>query len=146
MEITPTDDATMVAPCGIDCSQCECHIAKDNPSLLDYLVSVGIPKGRLPCGGCREVKGACPVLPAVCDTYRCITEQGLSFCYECRDFPCSRLNPAADRAEQLPHNTKVFNLCYIQRQGLAKFMEHSADIKQRYFKGKMAIGRGPQLD
>lgn len=142
----PNDNGFMVAPCGIDCGQCECHTAKDNPALLDYLVSVGIPRDRLPCGGCRAVKGACPVLEAECDTYHCITGRGYRFCYECGDFPCFRLNPAADRAQQLPHNTKVFNLCCIQHQGLEKFMARSADIKQRYFKGKMVIGRGPQIE
>jgi hypothetical protein len=145
MEIT-SDRENMVAPCGIDCGVCECYTAKDNPALLDYLVSVGVPRDRLPCGGCREVKGACPVLDVDCDTYDCITGRGLHFCYECGDFPCPRLNPAADRAGTLPHNTKVFNLCFIQRRGLAGFIENSGEIKQRYFNGKMAIGRGPQLD
>jgi hypothetical protein len=135
----------MVAPCGIDCGQCECHTAKDNPALMDYLISVGIPKDRLPCDGCRAIKGACPVLEVTCDTYQCISERGRTFCYECEDFPCSRLNPASDRAAQLPHNTKVFNLCYIQKQGLDKFLKNSADIKNRYFKGKMIVGKGPQI-
>jgi hypothetical protein len=146
METTMNDEHLMVAPCGINCGLCECRTAKDNPALLSYLVSVGIREDRLPCGGCREIKGACPVLEVECDTYRCISERGLTFCYECSDFPCSRLNPAADRAQQLPHNTKVFNLCYIQRQGLTKFLEKSTDIRERYFKGKMAIGRGPELE
>ena len=140
------DRRLMVAPCGIDCGQCECHTAKDNPALLEYLVSVGVRRDRLPCDGCREIKGACPVLEAGCDTYNCIAGRGLRFCYECQDFPCSRLNPAADRAQQLPHNTKVFNLCCIEKQGIDRFIERSAEIKQRYFKGKMMVGRGPQLE
>ena len=146
MDMKSNDERYLVAPCGINCGQCECHTAKDNPALLEYLVSVGIARDRLPCGGCREIKGACPVLDVDCETYSCITGRGHAFCYECGDFPCSRLNPAADRAQQLPHNTKVFNLCCIQRQGLAKFLERSAEIKLRYFKGKMLVGQGPQLD
>ncbi len=140
------NNQTLVAPCGIDCGLCECHTAKDNPALMNYLVSAGVRRDRLPCDGCRAIKGACPVLEAECETYRCITDRNLQFCYECTDFPCSRLNPAADRAQQLPHNTKVFNLCYIQRQGLDKFRERASDIKQRYFKGKMVVGRGPGLE
>ena len=140
------DRHMMVAPCGIDCGQCECHTAKDSPALLEYLVSVGIGRDRLPCGGCRSIEGACPVLEAGCDTYSCIADRGLGFCYECPDFPCSRLNPAADRAQQLPHNTKVFNLCYIEKHGMDEFLEKAAEIKQRYFKGKMMVGRGPQID
>jgi hypothetical protein len=141
-----SDNDALVAPCGIDCGQCECYTARDDPAILNYLVSVGIPADRLPCAGCRQIEGACPVLKKECDTHRCITDRRLRFCYECKDFPCTRLNPTADRAQQLPHNTKVFNLCYIQKQGLRKFLENSADIKKRYFKGKMIVGEGPRID
>jgi hypothetical protein len=137
---------TLVAPCGIDCGRCECYTARDIPALLDHLVFVGIRKDRLPCDGCRAVEGACPVLETACETHSCITGRGLAFCYECGDFPCSRLNPAADRAGQLPHNTKVFNLCCIERQGLDTFIQNSGDIRLRYFTGKMVIGKGPQID
>jgi hypothetical protein len=145
MDRSAPEAQAMVAPCGIDCGQCEAYTAKDNPELLNYLVSVGIRKDRLPCAGCRQIKGDCPVLETTCATYRCASDRGYVFCYECHDFPCSCLNPAADRAAQLPHNTKVFNLCYIQRQGIDRFLEKSADIKKRYFKGKMVVGEGPQV-
>jgi hypothetical protein len=63
-----------------------------------------------------------------------------------RGVPCSRLNPAADRANILPHNLKAFNLCCIQRQGLAAWLAQAPDIQRRYYAGKMAIGKGPQLE
>jgi len=65
---------------------------------------------------------------------------------ECGDFPCSRLNPASDRAEILPHNLKAFNLCYIQKHGLEEFAQHAAEFKNKYYKGKMAVGKGPQME
>jgi len=136
---------TLVAPCGINCSDCGAHLVKDNPVLIERLLASGARKESLPCAGCREVKGNCPVIGSTCETYICIEKRGFDFCYECPEFPCAKLNPAVDRANTLPHNTKVFNLCFIQRHGLAKFLEKAPEIKQRYYQGKMEIGKGPQL-
>jgi hypothetical protein len=144
------EEMALVAPCGINCGDCGVHLAKDIPKLIDSLVARGFEKERLneeslPCAGCRAVKGNCAVEGNTCETYACVGKRGFDFCFECPDFPCAKLNPAADRADVLPHNTKVFNLCFIQRQGLEKFLEEGAEIKQRYYRGKMEIGKGPQL-
>jgi hypothetical protein len=144
------DEMTLVAPCGINCGDCGVHLVKDKAKLIDSLVARGFGKESLnekslPCGGCRAVKGNCAVIGGTCETYTCIAGRGFDFCFECPDFPCIKLNPAADRANVLPHNMKVFNLCFIQRQGLAKFVEKWPDIKQRYYGGKMEVGKGPQL-
>jgi len=135
----------LVAPCGIDCGLCELYICRDNLSLRAYLVSRGIPDASLPCAGCRGVHGGCPVITGTCETYTCVHDKGVAFCFECGDFPCSKLNPAADRADVLPHNTKVFNLCTIQRLGVEGFVSVSPEIRRRYYKGKMRVGSGPQL-
>jgi hypothetical protein len=135
----------LVAPCGIDCGTCELHLCKDNQQLFSYLVSKGIPQEKLPCSGCRDIEGNCPVIGNQCASYTCITEHNLEFCFDCRDFPCSKLNPSADRADVLPHNLKVFNLCTIQRDGVEGFIALSTDIKHKYYKGKMEIGNGPQM-
>jgi len=135
----------LVAPCGIDCGNCELYICRGSDKLMDYLVSQGIPKEKLPCGGCRFLRGNCPVLGEQCATYACAAVKNVEFCFECGDFPCGTLNPAADRADILPHNTKVFNLCVIKRDGVAGFMRISDGIKKKYYQGKMSIGRGPQL-
>ncbi|MGE5329100.1 MAG: DUF3795 domain-containing protein [Deltaproteobacteria bacterium] len=135
----------LVAPCGIDCGICELNMCKDNKQLLDYLVSKGIPKEKLPCEGCRSAQGICPVISCKCETYKCFIDKKIDFCYECKEFPCEKLNPSADRAETLPHNLKVFNLCTIKRTGVKGFIETSSEIKQKYYKGKMQIGNGPQI-
>lgn len=134
----------MTAYCGISCGDCECHKAKDDPKLMEYLTGRGIRD--LPCGGCREEEGKCPVLGGVCETYRCASEKKVDFCYECDEFPCSKLNPASDRADILPHNLKVYNLCYIQRNGLEEFTRHAAEFKGKYYRGKMVVGSGPQME
>jgi hypothetical protein len=40
---------------------------------------------------------------------------------------------------------KLYNLCYIKTYGIAAFQQKFPDIKQRYYMGKMLIGKGPQL-
>jgi hypothetical protein len=135
----------MVAPCGIDCGICELNLCDENSELHSGLISRGIPKEKIPCKGCRAINGDCPVIPRICDTYTCITEKGLDFCFDCDDFPCIKLHPSSDRADVLPHNLKVFNLCKIQNTNLQEFVEVSGEIKQRYYKGKMFVGKGPQM-
>jgi hypothetical protein len=143
--MTLTDRGQLVAPCGIDCGNCALYLSRYDPALMTRLVSRGIAAERLPCAGCRSVQGNCPVIGETCATYVCVAEKGVGFCFECGEFPCAKLNPAADRAETLPHNLKVFNLCAIRRLGVDAFAAQSAEIEKAYFKGKMKIGRGPQL-
>lgn len=143
--MTKDERIRLVAPCGIDCGTCELYRCKDNQQLLYYLISKGIPKEKLPCAGCRDIEGDCPVIGCQCATYACVSEKDVDFCFDCGEFPCSKLNPSADRADVLPHNLKVFNLCTIKRDGVEGFIEKSGEIKKRYYKGKMEIGNGPQL-
>jgi hypothetical protein len=143
--MTTKERLDLVAPCGIDCGICELHICKNDAQLLNAMIAKGIPKEKLPCKGCRSIEGECPVIGGVCETYTCVKEKKVAFCFECAEFPCTKLHPSADRADMLPHNMKVFNLCTIKQKGLDGFVRNSPEIKKRYYKGKMSIGKGPQL-
>jgi hypothetical protein len=135
----------MVAPCGMDCGICEMHTCEENSPLYDRLIERGIPKESIPCKGCRTIKGMCPVIKEKCKTFMCYSGRNINFCYECDEFPCRKLHPAADRAEILPHNLKIFNLCTIKNSGIEEFLDRSTEIKLRYFKGKIQVGDGPQM-
>lgn len=137
--------AHLVAPCGIDCAVCELYLCKDSPELFAYLLSKGIPQNKLPCKGCRESAGGCPVIGGACETYACVQQKQVAYCCDCGSFPCAKIQPCADRAETLPHNLKAFNLAMIKNQGIEQFVEQSARLKQTYYKGKMAVGKGPQV-
>ena len=140
------DDITLVAPCGLLCSDCGVYKVKDDPSLRQALLSKNVNWKGAPCPGCRPLKGKSQFIEGTCPTYACVSERGFDFCFQCPEFPCGKLNPAADRAGDLPHNIKIFNLCSIKEQGLAQWLKNAADIKKKYFFGKMALGKGPQLD
>lgn len=136
----------LIAPCGIDCGICELYQCRSNEPLKVYLLSSGIAVGKIPCEGCRNIEGCCPVISETCATYKCAQQHAVTFCHECNEFPCSMLNPAADRADTLPHNLKVFNQCIIRQHGVDRLIEDSAEIKRRYHKGTMIIGRGPHIE
>ena len=136
----------LIAPCGLDCGICELYMSRHDKQLMSALISKGIPKKVLPCDGCRAIEGRCPVIHDKCATFECTNKNRILFCSECNDFPCMKLAPAADRAVILPHNTKLFNLCVIQRYGVEKLIERTLEIKQSYYKGKMEIGEGPKLE
>lgn len=135
----------LVAPCGIDCGICELYLSRDNAQLKAALVGVGIPEAVLPCNGCRDNQGHCPIMSGQCATWSCVESHQVHTCGDCPEFPCEMLNPAADGADKLPHNLKVFNLATIKKSGIKGFLEKSAEIKKRYFQGKMVIGKGPVL-
>lgn len=136
----------MVAPCGTDCGICEMHLAGSNEQLKNYLVGKGIPEKKIPCPGCRALQGMCPVIPSRCETYGCVEKNGVEYCFQCDSFPCVKLQPSSDRADILPHNIKLYNLCTIRRMGAEEFVKQSGEIKYRYFKGKMAVGSGPRVE
>lgn len=137
---------TLVAPCGINCGDCGAYRVKDDLSLREVLAAKLQNWNGVHCPGCRPIEGNCQFVDGTCETYSCVTRHQVDFCFKCPEFPCAKLNPAADKASILPHNIKLFNLCCIQQQGLTNFLEKSSGIRQRYFQGKMSIGKGPQLE
>ncbi len=154
--MSTTEEKTLAAPCGLSCGHCPCYLAKDDPAVMESLVSRGHNRDKLPCQGCRPLAGKMPYVGCTketifespggtCETYACAVEHGVDFCFECQEFPCVKLQPCADLANNLPHNMKVFNLCYIKHKGLTEWLKKYPEIMPRYFGGKMVICKGPQL-
>jgi Protein of unknown function (DUF3795) len=135
----------LVAPCGIDCGICELYTCRNDARLFSALMLRGIPMDKIPCDGCRSIGGNCPVIKGECETSKCVTEKKVEYCFECSEFPCAKLQPSSKKANVLPHNMKVYNLCTIKRDGVEAFVEKSSEIKKRYYAGIMEIGKGPQL-
>lgn len=144
----------LVSPCGLSCGQCRLHLAGDDPAVMEWLVSQGFNRDSFPCPGCRSMEGkvACSKdtfdfhkVNGQCGIYACAVEHRVDFCFECPEFPCVKLQPCADKANELPHNMKVFYLCYIKNHGLAEFRKHYPELGKGYYSGKLVIGKGPQL-
>ena len=133
----------MTAPCGLDCFNCPAYLAGDNEKLRGIIAEkMGIPPEKAFCRGCRNENGTIAFLGMTqpCNVYGCITEKDIDFCCDCSDFPCDHLHPYADKASEVPHNTKVFNLCLIKKMGLESWAESKAgSVKSTYFKGHFKL-------
>ena len=137
------DYKQMTAPCGLDCFNCPMYMASQNEELREKIAErMNIPVEKAMCQGCRNEGGIMGFYgwTEPCQVYQCIEKKGYDLCCECDDFPCDNLHPYADRANEVPHNTKVFNLCLIKKMGLEKWAEEKAGkVKSTYFKGKFKL-------
>ena len=116
------DYRQMTAPCGLPCFECILYKASTDPEIRNMVTEKhGIPYEKAACRGCRNEKGNIPINPMTCGLYPCAEEKGISFCFECDDFPCDYLHPYADQASTKPHNLKLFQLLLIKKMGLEKW-------------------------
>ena len=134
----------MTAPCGLDCFNCHFYLAKEDnearKTVEQMSAQYGIPLEIMQCDGCRAHDGQIPIQKHVfgdahrCAAYECSKSKGVDFCGECDAFPCDHLHPYADKASELPHNTKVFNLCLINKMGVDQWAESKASkVRETYF-------------
>ncbi|GBC63556.1 DUF3795 domain-containing protein [Desulfonema ishimotonii] len=137
------DYLKMTAPCGLGCFDCPMYLANENDELRAVISEkLGLPVEKASCQGCRSEGGQIPFLGMTepCNVWKCIETKGLSFCSECADFPCDHLHPYADKASEVPHNTKVFNLCLIRKMGLESWAKDKAKrVRETYFKEKWKL-------
>jgi len=140
----------LTAVCGIDCFSCEFfHSNVDEffstmpPEKKAIFASRGMTVEKVRCNGCKN--GGCTTIGGKCDTLECAKEKKIEFCYECGQFPCSRLQPLADYAATAPHNLKVYNLMTIKNRGIEAWAAEIKDIRRKYYYGKFKIGAGPQM-
>jgi hypothetical protein len=139
-----SEQAGLAAPCGIHCGMCPLNKAISDEKLRESLAQrMNVPTEKATCPGCRAVVGHCPAIGEQCATFICAQNKGVEFCYECNEFPCSKLLPCADRAESLPHNIKLYSLVLRKQKGEKIWNEMIGQIYSLYYRGQMKIGRGP---
>jgi hypothetical protein len=132
-----------IAPCGIDCFNCEVYETNiTDDTRQKFAALVNLSPDKVSCKGCR-VQDGCRLHWGRCDTLECVKEHNLEFCFECTKFPCEMLCPSAESAQRYPHNLKLYNLCRIKLLGKERWTDEAAANRQRYFKGKFVVGKGP---
>ena len=129
--------------CGLACFNCPWYLAsKDEEVRKSIAESAGISVEKVVCNGCRNENGICAAFGGEkqCETYKCVLEKKVTFCFECSEFPCLHLHPYADKASVLPHNTKVYNLCLIKQLGVDRWAkDKSEEVFNRYFNDKWKV-------
>ena len=134
----------MTAPCGLDCFNCHFYLARKDKEAMNMVEKLSkeydIPVDIMLCKGCRSHNGRIPLQKHVfgeahrCAAYECSQGKGFRYCGDCDEFPCDNLHPYADKASDLPHNIKVFNLCLIKKMGLEEWAKTKAsEVRKIYF-------------
>ncbi len=140
---------TIISPCGLNCSACPVYTANITPELQEQLAANTPFKAKdIDCAGCKD-GNPCIALKLQgkdCPTQNCALDHGVDYCFECPDFPCAYLMPTAAGAETYPHNTKLFNLCLMQKLGIGEWIRKSEQIRDKYFTTKFEIGKGASDD
>jgi hypothetical protein len=102
----------LIAPCGMNCGICSGYL-----SLKHDLKSKGI---RMPyCVGCRPRNKKCAFLKKRCDL---LLNGSVKYCYECKDFPCDRLQRIDKRYRTYFRMSMIDNLEFIKNSGVSKFI------------------------
>jgi Protein of unknown function (DUF3795) len=137
----------LTAPCGLYCGGCPLYLASKDEKMAEAIAQkFSIPIEAASCIGCRPAQGTpTPCKGTKCATYSCAEAKGHFTCVECDDFPCTKLAPAADKAGVVPHNTKIYNLLLIKRDGLEAWIENVAALQNQYYRGTLVYGVGPVI-
>ena len=104
---------SLIAPCGMNCGVCVSYLAMKN-----NLNKRGFK--RVYCEGCLPRGKNCLHMGDWCE----VLGKGLvRFCYECENFPCSRLKALDKRYRTKYHMSMIENLEFIKEHGIERFLE-----------------------
>lgn len=138
---------TLTAPCGMDCFNCQVQTDRITEEMKQRMATLlNMDPAEIPCAGCRPKQGKNMMMAKDCITWQCAEDHKVEFCHECAEFPCGKLAPCKDRADRLPHNMKVYNLCAMKQRGLETWAEEAKNIRKLYYEGQMVIGAGPKAE
>jgi hypothetical protein len=130
-------DPELVAPCGMNCSVCSAYLA--------YSHNIPKERGKINhCEGCRPRGKGCAYLKMNCGK---IGKGGLRFCYECADFPCSRLKKIDERYRKNYDASLIGNLREIKKVGVEGFLKGQRQLFEcPRCKGTVSVHNGKCYD
>jgi hypothetical protein len=103
----------LIAPCGMNCRLCIAYQFREKD-----LNKQGFHKKY--CPGCIPREENCTHMGEQCALLRKGT---VRFCYECKDFPCKRLQSLDKRYRTKYHMSMIENLEFIKEHGLEAFLK-----------------------
>lgn len=104
MPLEPIENS-MFAPCGMNCLVCykHCHHKK-------------------PCAGCLKNSAGKPEHCRQCQIKDCCQEKGLTYCYQCSQFPCPKIKRLEKSYQQRYGVSLLANSQQVKEKGLTAFM------------------------
>ena len=105
MKMPDKIEASMFAPCGMNCMVCYKHSCH-----------------KKPCAGCLGSDTEKPEHCRKCKIINCIKEKGLLYCFECTDYPCKQMK-SIEKSYNTRYGTSLMkNSQAVKEAGLAEFM------------------------
>jgi hypothetical protein len=104
--------SSLIAPCGMNCRLCRAYIREKNA-----------------CPGCRVDDRLKPKTRALCRIKQCemLKSADLRYCFECREYPCDRLNQLDKRYRTNYGMSMIDNLNNIKQFGIRNFVKQERD-------------------
>jgi len=119
----------LVGICGIYCGTCPKYLAprgRDTAFLEKTSQESGLPLEKIRCDGCLSDN----VYPSCRDCRhgfrRCAEEHGVTWCFQCLEFPCSRLRGflPIHVVNGVSHHARLIEeLEYLKAHGIEKWVE-----------------------
>ncbi len=97
----------LFAPCGMNCMVCYVHL-----------------KAKKPCDGCLCADTHKTERCKACQIKACADEKGLTYCYECDDFPCLRIKNLDKSYRKRYQVSLIENSKAVFDKGLETFLLH----------------------
>lgn len=100
-------EVSMLAACGINCTACYMHL------------------GKKPCAGCRAESSKRNNYCGRCKIRNCSVEKGLSYCFECEQFPC-KLIKSIDKRYRVGYGISLIeNSLAAKEKGIEAFLSEN---------------------
>lgn len=100
----------MFAPCGMNCIVCYKHCYH-----------------KKPCDGCLKSDRGKPEHCRKCGIKDCIREKGLSYCFECTEYPCRQIKYLEKSYRTRYGASLMDNSRFVREKGLEAFMEQQKE-------------------
>jgi hypothetical protein len=106
--------------CGLYCGACPVLVANEKGEVEKTAKEWKMKPEEIKCFGCKTKTNAIYCID--CDIKHCAEQKKVEFCFQCNEFPCSRIT--AFRNDEHPHHSIVLkNLRTIQQQGVQKWLD-----------------------
>ena len=102
-------DSSLIAPCGMNCAICRAYL-----------------RDKKKCPGCNgsDINKSASCLKCKIKNCEKLKEGKLGFCYECNEFPCSRMKQIDKRYRTKYSMSMIENLEQIENLGMETFLKN----------------------
>jgi len=111
-------DNNLAAPCGIYCGACRQYLLLKKNLLEERGYKTG-------CKGCRIRNKKCAFIRRDCALLR---NKEISFCYECDEFPCQKLQKIDSQYQEKYYVNLINNLNRIKKIGFEKWLKEQEKL------------------